>query len=276
MNIGVCVSLDSLEKFERQVAAMAREGIYYCQILSWNMELRKDEYVEPIKAILQKYGVTPSAFWCGWEGEAVWDIFQGPATVGLVPEKFRELRVKNICDGADFARKLGITDVITHMGFIPECPNDPSFDPLCDAVRRVAAHLKENGQYFLFETGHETPAAMLRCIERVGADNLGVNHDTSAVVMFGKANAVDALNVLGPWVRNLHVKDGVYPTSGFEPGKEVRMGEGAVDFDALFTKLRELGFDSHVTFEREPEPENLEDIRFAKTFLENAVKKIYG
>lgn len=79
------------------------------------------------------------------------------------------MRIKNLCDGADFAHKLGIENIVTHMGFIPENPNAPEFAPFCVAVRQVAEHLKKNGQRLLFETGQETPVTMLRCFEKTGA-----------------------------------------------------------------------------------------------------------
>ena len=79
------------------------------------------------------------------------------------------MRIENLCDGADFAHKLGITDVVTHMGFIPENPYDPNFSSFCIAVRTVAEHLKKNGQCLLFETGQETRYhAALLCSRRHG------------------------------------------------------------------------------------------------------------
>ena len=82
---------------------------------------------------------------------------------------------------------LGITDVVTHMGFIPENPYDPNFSSFCIAVRTVAEHLKKNGQCLLFETGQETPVTMLRCFEAVGTDNLYVNLDTANLILYGKS-----------------------------------------------------------------------------------------
>jgi len=185
--------------------------------------------------------------------------------------------VEQLCSGADFAALLGITDVATHMGFIPENPNDPQFAPLCVAIRTVARHLKKNGQWLLFETGQETPVTMLRCFEKVGEDNLGVNLDTANLILYGKANPVDALDVFGKYVRNLHAKDGFYPTNGHDLGREVRIGDGKVDFRGVFTKLRELGYDSWVTIEREISGEQqIADIAYAKQYLENLIGEVYG
>lgn len=177
--------------------------------------------------------------------------------MGLLPGEYRETRVKDLCDGADFALKLGVTDVVTHMGFIPENPYDVRFAPFCAAVKRVASHLKKNGQYLLFESGQETPVTMLRCFETVDEDNLGVNLDTANLILYGKGNPVDSLDVFGKYVRNIHAKDGFYPTDGHSLGREVTIGEGKVDFAAFFKKLADLGYDSHVTIEREigDEPE---------------------
>ena len=187
------------------------------------------------------------------------------------------MRVEQLCAGADFAHWLGITDVVTHMGFIPENPNDPNFASFCVAVRTVAQHLKAQGQWLLFETGQETPVTMLRCFEQVGCDNLGVNLDTANVILYGRANPVDALDVFGRYVRNLHAKDGLYPVNGHDLGREVKIGEGKVDFKALFEKLKALGYTSHVTIEREIEGEQqLRDILESRAYLQRVLNEIYG
>lgn len=277
MKIGTMLYFNSLEEMEKSFIKLRAFGFASCQLCSWEPEKWTDENADGIRALAEKHGIEISSFWCGWEGPKVWDFYEGQRTLGLVPPQYREMRVKNLCDGADFAHRIGLTDVATHMGFIPECPFDPNFEPLCDAIRTVAQHLKKNGQYLLFETGQETPVTMLRCFERVGMDNLGVNLDTANLILYGKANPVDALDVFGKYVRNLHAKDGFYPVNGHDLGEEVRLGDGKVDFPALFRKLKELGYDSYVTIEREISGEQQdEDIRHAKVYLETVINEVYG
>ena len=277
MKIGVCVNFNEIEGMSKKFQNLKAEGFDNCQLISWKPELWTDDNLEILKNLTEENGVTISAFWCGWEGPCVWNFYDGQITLGLVPPEYRTMRIKNLCDGADFAKKLGVTNVVTHMGFIPENPNAPQFAPFCVAVRQVAEHLKKNGQYLLFETGQETPVTMLRCFEKVGMDNLGVNLDTANVILYGKANPVDALDVFGKYVRNIHAKDGLYPTNGHDLGREVRIGDGKVDFEALFKKLHELEYDSYVTIEREIEGEQqTEDIRHAKKYLENIINEVYG
>ena len=277
MKIGVCVNFDEIDVMSRKFKDLKSEGFDNCQLISWKPELWTDENLEIIKNLTEENGITISAFWCGWEGPCVWNFYDGQITLGLVPPEYRTMRIKNLCDGADFAHRLGVKNVVTHMGFIPENPNDPQFAPFCVAVRQVAEHLKKNEQNLLFETGQETPVTMLRCFEKVGMDNLGVNLDTANVILYGKANPVVALDVFGKYVMNIHAKDGLYPTNGHDLGNEVRIGDGKVDFKALFKKLYELGYDSYVTIEREIEGEQqISDIRHAKKYLGDIIAEVYG
>jgi len=276
MNIGTMIWFEA-GTFEKKVSHLKKMGFNSFQFQSWEPKDWTDENVELIKYVLKKYDVEISAFWCGWEGPKVWDFYDGQITLGLVPLKYRQMRIKNLCDGADFAKKIGISDVITHMGFIPENPNDEIFNTFCLAAREVAEHLKDNGQYLLFETGQETPVTMLRCFELIGTDNLAVNLDTANLILYGKANPVDALDVFGKYVRNIHAKDGFYPTNGHELGKEAQIGKGKVDFVSFFKKLHELGYDSFVTIEREIEgDEQIKDIMESKKYLENIISEIYN
>lgn len=277
MKIGTCVGLFSMENMEEKLADLRKHDFDNCQIIAWDPKVWTDENAFRLKQLLEKYNITASAFWCGWEGPCEWNFYTGQLSLGLVPPEYRAMRIKNLCDGADFARKLGITDVVTHMGFIPENPYDPNFPGFCLAVKAVAFHLKQNGQYLLFETGQETPVTMLRCFETVGLDNLGINLDTANLILYGKANPVDALDVFGKYVRNIHAKDGLYPTNGHDLGRETRIGEGKVDFRAFFQKLHSLGYDSYVTIEREISgDQQLVDILESRDYLQNIINEVYG
>ncbi len=277
MKIGTMIQFRTMEGIEQKLCDLKANGFSTCQLCSWVPTLWTDENARILKKLFEKYEITISAFWCGWSGGAVWNFYEGQTTLGLVPPQHREHRIMELCNGSDFAKKLGVTDLVTHMGFISENPYDPQFLPFCDAVRTVAEHCRANGQYLLFETGQETPVTMLRCFETVGTDNLGVNLDTANLILYGKANPVDALDVFGRYVRNIHAKDGCYPTNGHDLGCETKIGEGRVDFVGLFKKLYELGYDSHVTIEREIDGQKqIDDIIFAKQYLENIISEIYG
>ena len=192
--------------------------------------------------------------------------------MGIVPPEYREQRVKELKLGADFAKKIGVTDVITHAGFLPECPTDPTYPEILETIRDLAQYMKDQGQYFLFETGQETPTTLLRFIEEVGTGNIGINLDSANLILYGKANPVDALDVIGKYVRGIHAKDGFYPTCGMKLGREVKVGEGKVNFPAFIAKLKEVGYDGALTIEREISGEQQRvDIIDTKAYLETLI-----
>lgn len=83
---------------------------------------------------------------------------------------------------------------------------------------------------------------------------------------------MDALDVFGKYVRDVHAKDGLYPTDGKHLGRETPLGEGKVDFPRLIAKLREVGYDGSLTIEREISGEQqLKDILRGKALLEELI-----
>ncbi len=235
-----------LDKF-RELRALDMD----CCQLQVGIHSYTPECLERVKAARTETGVEITALWTGWTGPAEWNFTGGPATLGIVPPAYRQERMNQLAAGADFAYALGVTDVITHVGFIPENPDDPNYSGVVCAIRYLASRIKARGQYFLFETGQETPVTLLRVIEDVGTGNLGINFDTANLILYGKANAVDALEVFGKYVRNTHCKDGLYPTTGRELGREVPLGEGKVNFPAVIAKLKEIGYAGPYVIERE-------------------------
>jgi sugar phosphate isomerase/epimerase len=156
------------------------------------------------------------------------------------------------------------------VGFIPENPGDPVYGDLLAALRELAEHCGALGLEFWFETGQETPITLLRTIEDLGLPNLGINFDPANLLMYGKANPLDALDVFGRYVRGVHAKDGEYPTNGRELGVEKPLGQGRVNFPALIGKLRDLGYGGALTIEREISGEQqIADIKAGKAYLES-------
>ena len=270
MKIGTLVHLTS--NVEEVFAPVKDLGLDNCQLGCWNLNLMTDEMADKIKTVTEKYGITITAFWCGWSGPSVWDFFEGPHTLGIVPEAYRFIRCNELKNGADFAKKLGVKDVVTHVGFIPEIPTSTEYYGVLSAVKNLAQYMENNGQNFLFETGQETPVTLKRLIEDTGMKNLGINLDPANLIMYGKANPIDALDVFGEYVMGVHAKDGKYPTDGHNLGVETRIGEGKVNFPAFIAKLKEVGYDGAITIEREISgEEQIRDIKASITYLNELI-----
>jgi L-ribulose-5-phosphate 3-epimerase len=265
--VGVLVSLG--HDVAEEISKVRDLGLSSCQLSSWDPAVRTDDVAARITRACKEHDVTVSALWTGSPGPHAWNFTEGPSTIGLVPPEHREMRVAALIQGAEFAAKLGVPDTITHAGFIPENPSDPLYEGTIEALRKVASRAKQLGLHFCFETGQETPITLLRAITDIGTGNLGVNLDPANLLMYGKANPVDALDIIGPYVRGVHAKDGEYPTEPGRLGVEKPMGEGRVNFPVLVPKLKSFGYEGALTIEREISgPKQIEDIQRAIAILE--------
>lgn len=235
------------------------------------------ELAAQFKDLLAKNEVVATTVEVVGPAPLVWDFKQGPSTIGLVPEKTRAARIDALRQASDFAKMLGVSQVQTHCGFIPEDPADPKYEPTVKAIRTVAQHCQGNGQYFLMETGQETPTTVSRAIHDVALPNLAVGLDTANLILYGKANPVDAVDIIGSHVRSVHAKDGRWPTDPYKLGEEVLIGQGLVDFKTVFTKLHRIGYTGAITIERETSgPQQIEDVKNEKAYLEGILREVMG
>ncbi len=267
MKLGIIRGLDDPDA---ELAKVKELGFTTCQLSGGDLSTG---LAERTKTALAKHGILPSSLICMGPGDYKWNFTEGPATIGFVPRALRAERTAHLKKGVDFCRLAGIPAVCAHFGFIPEDPNDVLYGEFVAVMKDIAAYAADKGIGVYFETGQETPVTLLRAIEDIGTGNLGVNYDTANLILYGKANPVDGLDVVGKYVRSLHAKDGFYPTNPRELGREVPIGEGKVDFRAVIAKLKEIGFRGHITIEREISgPRQIEDILRSRRFLENLIR----
>ncbi len=258
-----------LKAGQPSLAPVSAFGLRVCQLTAWNEAELTAEEAAAIREESRRTGVRISALWAGWPGPAVWDLIEGPRTLGLVPKAYRAARVEALRKAALFAARAGLPAVITHLGFIPEEPANPLFQEVVVVVRGLALEMERLGLQFWFETGQETPVTMLRLIQAVGTHNLGINLDPANLILYGKANPLDALEVFGQHVKNVHAKDACDPTDPMKLGMEMKVGEGRVRFPELVRRLAQIGFAGEFIIEREITGEQqARDIRETVAYLE--------
>ena len=275
MKLGVLIPVRPETDLEAQFKKAREMELDSCQISIWDMSLYTEENAAKINALCRETGLEVSVLWAGWSGPKEWNFTYGPETLGLVPAAYRGTRLADLEKGSEFAAKIGVKYVATHVGFLPENMNDPDYVGTIGALRSLCKLMKTRDQVFLFETGQETPVTMLRAIEDIGADNVGINFDTANVILYGKANPVDSVRIFGKYVRQTHIKDGCFPTDGRHLGKEMPVGEGLVDFKTVMKELKDLGYEGHYTIEREISgDEQIRDILRARDMLRAIDKEI--
>ena len=256
------------------IAHAAKLGFDNGQIAVWDMNLYREDIAQQINRACEDFDFTVTAVWAGWSGPVEWNYPNMYASIGLVPAAWRARRTQDILDGAAFARKLGVSDIITHMGFLPDDPNHPDHIGVVQAIRHISKTIAPYGQRFLFETGEELPGSLMLLMKEVGTENIGINFDPANFLINGRANPCDAMDRLAPRVFGCHAKDGVYPKDFDPKGREVQIGQGGVDFEKLLQKLLAAGYEGALTIEREiPEGEERQLIE-EKAYLQGILERL--
>lgn len=266
MKLGLIVGVSDrpAESFEEVLEV----GIPTCQ-LACSAERMVDK-IDPgaIRAAADETGIEISSLFLVFEGQK-YDLKDGPETMGLVAPKYRMKRLELAKRYSDLVRDMEVDSITSHIGFIPDDPEDRVYKGFLEVMREYARYCEDNGQTFCFETGQELPSTLKRTILDVGTDNLGVNLDPANLILYGMANPLDAVEIFGEYVKGMHAKDGIWPNREEALGHETPIGEGKVNFKLLMPRLKEKGFRGPVTIEREIRgPQQTVDILKAKDFLD--------
>lgn len=236
---------------EAKFSLLEQMGLESCQLIYSPATYELDD-ADIIRESASRHHIEISAQFCGFNDPFVtWGVKYGFCNDGINVPAYQAIRLKYLISAIPFLQRLGITDMITHAGFVSNNPFDDSFVNMCAAVSILGTKLKAAGLNLLFETGTESPITLLRVIDAVGTGNLFVNLDTGNLILYGFGNPVDAVYTFGQYVRNIHAKDALPPTVPGSLGTEVTIGTGFVDFPRVFQMLRERGYDRYITVERE-------------------------
>ena len=208
----------------------------------------------------------------GTVGEDYSTLESSRRTGGVVPDGTWEENKRLAAEVAEAARALGLKLVSFHAGFLPEDPDDPNYGKLIARLRELGKMFAGLGIDLALETGQEEAPVLARFLDDLGAPNIGVNFDPANMLLYDKGNPVEALRVLLPRLKQVHIKDAVVTDIPETWGTEVVVGTGQVDWKAFLETLAEAGFRGNLCIEREAGEDRLTDILAAKQFIESVAK----
>ena len=150
--------------------------------------------------------------------------FGNPAT--------RPERLERLAWAFDRTRALGLVDLMLHAGFLPE-PGDPDRKPFLDTLGKVSALAQARGVTVAFETGQETADLLRRTLDELKCPNLKVNFDPANMLLYDKGDPLRAVEILGPDIRSVHVKDAqAHHGAGYMGGRSA-LGAGRGEYPGV-------------------------------------------
>lgn len=257
---------------DKSFAELKNLGFGSCQ-MNWNSK-KKTNSPEQLKEDSKKYGIKVTTL-VGVPGHNIWDFRQGPATIGLVPSDGREAKVAEYHRMIDFCAMANIPAMHSHFGFIPEDMSSQQYKEFIPVMRDLANYAKSKGVMIYFETGQETPITLIRAIKDIGTGNVFINCDLANLLMYGKANSLDAVKLFGSLIKEFHVKDGKYPDpqNPYVLGKEVKIPTGDVNFPAVIAQLKKQGYQGSLTIECELNGDNRDYLVQTRKYLQKLLDK---
>ena len=135
---------------------------------------------------------------------------------------------------------LGLSDIMLHAGFLPE-PGHPDRKPFLDTLARVSQLAKEKGITVAFETGQETADLLRRTLDDLKCPNLKINFDPANMILYDMGDPLRAVEILGPDIRSVHVKDAIRTKVPGTWGEEVPLGQGQVNIKKFVQTLQKVG-----------------------------------
>ena len=264
-------------------------------VCSWSLQVKN---IPELSKFMEKLGVSNVQIACGDSHHASWDEgekmpsvaksasfkitgsmlgFPGedyttPKTIeltgGFGDPATRKERIERFQWAAKRSIELGTKDIMLHAGFIPPLGN-PERKSFLDTLKQVSAIAKKHDINVSFETGQESAELLLKTLEDLSETNLFVNFDPANMLLYDQGDPIEAVEILGKYIRSVHLKDAIRPNSKGEWGQEVPLGKGQVDFPLFLKTLNKVGFNGPLNIEREVgnQKERFDDILHAVNFL---------
>jgi len=248
--IGVCswslqvTSVPELKNF------MDNLGIDVVQIACGDPHHASWSEGDAMPAAAKKAGFKMSGAMLGFPGEDYTTPQTIEKTGGFGNPATRAERLERFKWGLERTLALGLTDIMLHAGFLPE-PGQPDRKPFLDTLGKVSQLAQEKGITVAFETGQESAELLRRTMDELKCPNLKINFDPANMILYDMGDPIEAVDMLRPYIRSVHVKDAIRTKVPGSWGDEVPLGSGQVDMRMFVKALKKAGYLGPLCIERE-------------------------
>lgn len=266
--IGVCSWSLQVKSVAELKKLMDRLGIDVVQIACGDPHHAAWEEGEALPQAARAAGFRMTGCMLGFPGEDYTTPQTIQKTGGFGNPADRPERLKRFEWALTRTKDLGLSDLMLHAGFLPE-PGDPDRKPFLDTLTRVSELARGKGITVAFETGQETADLLRRTLNELKCPNLKVNFDPANMLLYDKGDPIRAVEMLGPDIRSVHVKDAIRTKVPGTWGEEVPLGKGQVDIRKFVKALKKVGYDGPLCIEREvgTQEQRMADVAHGIRFL---------
>jgi sugar phosphate isomerase/epimerase len=239
--------------------AMKKIGIDHVHLgVRPGLEAKAEQFL----AAVEKQQWTVSATMIDFPQEDYSTLESIKVTGGVGPDEYWEKNQELFLGATDLTVQLGVKYLTMHAGFIDE--SDAAYaEKFYERIRSLADAAGEKNIMLLLETGQETAEELRHFMEELDHPAVGVNFDPANMILYDKGQPLEAVKVLAPWVKHIHIKDATRTKTSGTWGAEVPWGNGEVQTEAFLNTLAEIGFDGTLAIEREAGDDRFGDVKLA-------------
>lgn len=270
--LGVCSWSLQVKSVPELVRLMGGLGVSYTQIACGDPHHASWDEGDAMPEAALRSGLTMTGAMLGFPGEDYTTPQTIQATGGFGDPALRAERLDRLAWGLDRTVALGLTDLTLHAGFLPE-PESPDRPALLATLSRAGELAASKGVTLAFETGQESASLLKRTLDDLDHPNLKVNFDPANMLLYDMGDPIEAVGILGPRIRSVHLKDARRPKVKGQWGEEVPLGEGEVDVPRFLQALKEAGYSGPLVVEREvgDQPSRIRDIAAGLALLKTCL-----
>lgn len=248
------------------IAALRRLDINAVQ-LALSPVVREPGVWRDTPAALREAGITILSGMMAMIGEDYSSLESIARTGGVRPDQHWPDNLEHARQVAELAARERIGLVTFHAGFIPHDSADHARGNILDRLRRIAEMFDALGVAVALETGQETASTLMQALDDLARPNIGVNFDPANMILYGMGDPADALRLLSPRVKQIHIKDALPTRKPGTWGSEVIAGRGAVDWPRFFETALQIQPPVNFVIEREGSRKGEADIVAARDLI---------
>jgi len=129
--------------------------------------------------------------------------------------------------------------------------NDAGRKSFLQTLETVSTLANNIGVNVSFETGQESSGLLFTTLKELDRSNLFVNFDPANMLLYDQGNPIEAVEMLGKYIRSVHLKDANRPKIKGQWGEEVVLGKGEVNIPLFLKTLKKIGYSGPMSIERE-------------------------
>jgi L-ribulose-5-phosphate 3-epimerase len=248
--IGVCSWSLQVKSIPELKKLMGGLGIDVVQIACGDPHHAAWDEGDSMPEAAKKAGLRMTGAMLGFPGEDYTTPQTIKKTGGFGDPATRPERLERFQWALERTAALGLQELTLHPGFLPE-PGDPDRKSFLDTLGKVGQLARDKGITIAFETGQETADLLKQTLDELKSSSLRINFDPANMLLYEKGDPIRAVELLGPYIRSVHVKDAVMTKVPGTWGNEVPLGKGQVNIQKFIETLKKVGYQGPLCIERE-------------------------